>query len=219
MFSGTINIGTALLQYVCLLFSLCFHEAAHATMSNRQGDPSARLMGRMSLNPLAHIDPIGTVILPLLMIVTQVPFLFGWAKPVPFNPNNLKDMRRDPALIALAGPLSNFALAMLFAIVLRVIVLAQGIGTVEELLASPLCQVAFYMILINLALMIFNLIPVPPLDGHHVLYMFLPPSGQRALEQIGPFGILIAIFLARPLLGAVMPVMLDVVFSVAFFGT
>ena len=217
--SGTIDIGIVLLQYVCLLFSLCFHEAAHATMSNYRGDPSARLMGRMSLNPLAHIDPIGTVVLPLLMMISNVPFLFGWAKPVPFNPRNLKDIRRDPALIALAGPLSNFTLALLAAAVLRVLVLALGIETTGELLASPPCLVAFYMVLINVALMLFNLIPVPPLDGHHILYLFLPPGGQQAMERIGPFGILIAIFLARPLLGVVMPPVVKFFLAVAFLGT
>jgi len=219
LFSGTINIGQALLQYICLLFSLCFHEAAHAMISNRCGDPSARLMGRMTLNPLAHIDPIGTVVLPLIMIITKVPFLFGWAKPVPFNPRNLNDMRRDPALIALAGPLSNFLLALLCAVILRVVVMAAGITSLDQLAASPLCQVALFMIMINLVLMVFNLIPVPPLDGHHVLYPFLPPVGQRAMEQIGPFGILIAIFLARPVLSTVFPVVFGVVLNVALLGT
>jgi len=216
---GSVNIAEALLQYVCLLFSLCFHEAAHATVSNRQGDPSARLMGRMSLNPLAHIDPIGTVALPIIMLVTGVPYMFGWAKPVPFNPRNLRDFRRDPALIALAGPLSNLALALTSALVLRVLVMAFGIGSMGALLAQPLCQVALHMVMINLVLMIFNLIPVPPLDGHHVLYPFLPPRGQQLLEQIGPFGILIAIVVGRPIIVTVMPVMLSLVLRVAFIGT
>ena len=216
---SSVNIGEVLLLYLCLLFSLCCHEAAHAAMANRCGDPSARLLGRLSLNPLAHIDPIGTVVLPLLMMMTGAPFLFGWAKPVPFNPRNLRNMRRDPALIALAGPAANLLLALLGALALRALVLVLGIDTIAELKASPLCMVAVSLVGINLILMLFNLIPVPPLDGHHVLYPFLPASAQRAMEQIGPFGILIAIFLARPILGAVMPVLSGIVFRLAFLGT
>jgi len=161
---SSVNIGEVLLLYLCLLFSLCCHEAAHAAMANRCGDPSARLLGRLSLNPLAHIDPIGTVVLPLLMMMTGAPFLFGWAKPVPFNPRNLRNMRRDPALIALAGPAANLLLALLSALALRALVLALGIDTIAELKASPLCMVAVSLVGINLILMLFNLIPVPPLE-------------------------------------------------------
>lgn len=212
------DLGMVLLQYVCLLFSLCFHEAAHATMSNYRGDPSARLMGRMSLNPLVHIDPIGTVVLPLVMMISSIPFLIGWAKPVPFNPRNLKDIRRDPVWIALAGPFSNLILAVFFLIVLRVLIMALGIDTATAVEGTPWCLVPLYMVLINVALMLFNLIPVPPLDGHHLLYAILPPGGQRAMEQIGPFGILIVIFLARPVLSHVMPVVLGFLFSITFWG-
>jgi len=216
---SSVNIGEVLLLYLCLLFSLCCHEAAHAAMANRCGDPSARLLGRLSLNPLAHIDPIGTVALPLLMMITGAPFLFGWAKPVPFNPRNLRNMRRDPAVIALAGPAANLLLALLSALVLRALVLALGIDTIAEFKASPLCMVAFSLVGINLILMLFNLIPVPPLDGHHVLYPFLPTSAQRAMERIGPYGILIAIFLAQPVLGTVFPVLRAIVLQLAFLGT
>ena len=213
------DIGQVLLQYLCLLFSLSFHEAAHAAAANQCGDPSARLMGRLTLNPLAHIDPIGTVVLPLIMMVTGVPFLFGWAKPVPFNPRNLRDVRKGSALIGISGPLSNLVLAILFAAILRVLVLATGVDSSQALMSSPLCLVALTMVGINLVLMIFNLIPVPPLDGHHVLYLFLPTEIQRRLEQIGPFGILIAVLLARPLIGTVMPVLMGLLLSIAFFGT
>jgi Zn-dependent protease len=195
-----------LIPYVCLLFSLCVHEAAHAAMANRCGDPSARLMGRMSLNPIVHIDPIGTVVMPLLMMLTGIPYLIGWAKPVPFNPRNLKNMRRDPVLIAMAGPASNLVLALIFVFVLRLLMMfpaSQALSVAGELLV--------YMIMINLLLMLFNLIPVPPLDGHYVLHYFLPPAGQRVLEQIGPFGIIIAIVLARPVLRTGMPILAQAV--------
>jgi len=196
------NIITALIWYFCLLFSLCVHEAAHAAAAYRCGDPSAKFFGRMSLNPLAHIDPIGTVLLPAILMLTGAPFLFGWAKPVPFNPRNLNDIRRDPVLIALSGPGSNLLLA-LFAVVLLRIGVEVGLTP-----SMPLSRILGGLIMINLVLMAFNIIPVPPLDGHHVLYYFLPASGQKVLEQIGPFGILIAIVVARPWLGFVMTAMI-----------
>lgn len=186
-----LNVRFIVIQYVCLLFSLCFHEAAHAFMANRCGDPSARLMGRLSMNPLAHIDPIGTVVMPLLMFVTNIPFLIGWAKPVPFNPRNLRDIRRDPVWIALAGPASNLLLALVTMVALRGVVMVTGPNILHSTVVGDM---ALTFIVINIALMVFNLLPIPPLDGHHLLYYFLPPAGQRVLEQIGPFGIMIVIF-------------------------
>ena len=202
------NIEPAYLviMYTSLLFSLCVHEAAHAAMSEFCGDDTARLQGRLTLNPLAHIDPLGTVILPLLMI-TMTGFLFGWAKPVPFNPRNLHDQRRDPVLIAMAGPASNLLLALFFILVARILSITVGLDAIPDLLFSFL----IFIILINFILLIFNLIPVPPLDGHYLLNYFLPPGGQRAMQQIGPFGILIAIIIARPLFRELIPKILSVV--------
>ncbi len=178
-----------------LLFSLCVHEAAHAVVADRCGDPSARLLGRATLNPFAHIDPIGTVVMPLLMVLTQVPFLIGWAKPVPYNPRNLKDIRRDPLLIALAGPVSNLLLAFASALLLKLVIMVEPWLPAEQLV-NMFALLLFTMIMVNLMLMLFNMIPVPPLDGHHLLEYFLPPQGQRALERIGPFGIIIAMVIA-----------------------
>ena len=197
MFGEGFGILGVLLSYVCLLFSLSFHEAAHAAMANRCGDPSARLLGRMTLNPIPHIDPMGTLILPLVLMFSGSGLLFGWAKPVPFNPANLRNIRRDPVLIALAGPLSNLLLALTFAVLLRLVAMLSGVESPQELIDSPLATLCFMMIILNVVLMVFNLIPLPPLDGHHVLYYFLPPSGQRALEQIGQFGIIIVILLVN----------------------
>ena len=212
-----IDIGSVIVQYICLLFSLCVHEAAHALMADRCGDPSARLMGRATLNPLPHIDPMGTVILPLFMMFTGIPFLFGWAKPVPFNPRNLRNMRRDPALIALAGPMANLAMMVLFAIILRIVVVTMGLTPDADGL-NAVFMVVFSMVMINMALMAFNLIPIPPLDGGHLLYPFLPAAGQRLIEQIGPFGIFIAIFVASRFLPGPLMFLQKMVLVFAFWG-
>lgn len=204
-----INWALILLQYGVLLFSLCFHETAHAWMAERCGDPSARLLGRITLNPMAHADPIGTVAMPLIMMVFGFPFLFGWAKPVPFNPVNLNNVRRDPVLIAVAGPASNVVIALVTAVLLKVVVvISGGFEAQGGPIPDPVAMVAAYLILINLVLFTFNLIPVPPLDGHYVLGYLLPPKGEEMLQQIGPMGIVIAILLARPLLSTFVPIFL-----------
>jgi Zn-dependent protease len=202
-----------LIQYPCLLFSLCFHEAAHAWMSNRCGDPSARLLGRLTLNPVKHADPIGTVAMPLIMMVFGVPFLFGWAKPVPFNPVNLNNIRRDPVLIALAGPASNVLLTLITVVLIRGLLFLGDAGALpgDMLIQALLFLLAFAMI--NLVLALFNMIPVPPLDGHYLLNYFLPPSGQRVMQQIGPMGILIAILVANTVLPVVLWPLYDLVVS------
>ncbi len=206
MFSDPAGI---FILFSVLLFSLCVHEAAHAAMAYYCGDDTAKLQGRLTLNPLAHIDWLGTVIVPLVML-TMTGFMFGWAKPVPFNPAKLNNVRRDPVLIAIAGPASNLMLALFFVFTGRLYFLLAG-GASEV----PSLAFAFflYMVFLNVILMLFNLIPVPPLDGHHVLNYFLPPIGQRAMQQIGPFGIIIAIVLAQPLFGYVLPPLLSFIYS------
>lgn len=206
-----------IVQYICLLFSLCLHEASHAAMADRCGDPSARFLGRVSLNPLAHIDPIGTVVMPLLMISTGIP-LIGWAKPVPVNPGNFRNIRRDQVLVALAGPGANLVLAVAVAILLRIGILLTSVSDLQELIVSPVLGFGFNLVLINLALLAFNLIPVPPLDGSWVLHYFLPPSGQRALEQIGPYGILLVLFLGRPLLAVPFSLLFTLLELFLFWG-
>lgn len=218
-----LDIGNIVLQYVCLLFSLCVHEAAHAAMSNWCGDPSARLLGRLTLDPRKHADPFGTVVMPLLMMFTGVPYLFGWAKPVPFNPANLNNIRRDPVLIAMAGPVSNLLIALCCALALRMVLVVGGVealGLIDPVGGLPevLARILFTLIMINLLLMLFNLIPVPPLDGHYVLHYFLPRGGQEMLERIGPFGIIIAIIVANPWIAFSMPKMMHAVLWLATAG-
>jgi len=215
-----IDITLIMLQYFCLLFSLCLHEAAHAGMANYCGDPSARLLGRLTLDPRKHIDPIGTVLFPLIMMVTSMPYLFGWAKPVPFNPLNLHNMRRDPVLIALAGPASNILLAIAAAIVMRILIMVVGLDSPSEIMSNPLYMVPTYLIMINCILAVFNMIPVPPLDGHYLLKYFLPPEGQRMLEQIGPFGIIIALVLVNStgILSVPLGILRNAIFYFVFWG-
>ena len=204
----SLDPASIIIIFSVLLFSLCVHEAAHAAMAYYCGDDTARLQGRLTLNPLAHIDPLGTVILPIVML-TMTGFMFGWAKPVPFNPAKLNNVRRDPVLIAIAGPASNLMLALFFVLTGRLyFILAGGASEVPTLVFTFF----LYMVFLNLILMLFNLIPVPPLDGHHVLNYFLPPKGQRAMQRIGPFGIIIAILLARPLFDIAVPPMLSFIY-------
>jgi Zn-dependent protease len=148
---------------VALIMSATFHEYMHGFAANQLGDPTAKNAGRLSLNPIPHLDLVGSILIPLALVVMHSPFLFGWAKPVPYNPNNLRDKKWGDALVSLAGPVGNLILALLFAIVMRFIVPT-----------SPLAELIAQVILINLVLMIFNLIPIPPLDGSKILASFLP---------------------------------------------
>jgi Zn-dependent protease len=209
------NLTDIILRYVCLLFSLSVHEAAHAATAERCGDSTARMLGRVTLNPIAHIDPIGTVVMPLLMMVTGLPYLFGWAKPVPFNPRHLRNIRRDPVLIAVAGPVSNLLLVLATIGVTRVAFMMVGVPAVVDTLFF---KFAMFMIVLNLILMLFNLIPIPPLDGGHVLYYFLPENGRRALDQVGPFGILLALFVMSRYLAAPLSYLQASALSMLFWG-
>ena len=163
----TFDPVTVALGFGVLLLSLTIHEAAHAWTADRLGDPTARRLGRVSLNPLAHVDLIGTVILPLLAAVSHLP-LIGWAKPVPVDPRNLRNPRRDFVLVAAAGPISNLLQAAVAAVALRM-ALASGVSTVAAgSVAGSIVEVLFLAVQINLLLAFFNLIPVPPLDGGNV---------------------------------------------------
>jgi Zn-dependent protease len=183
------SLPEIVINYMCLLFSLCVHEASHAAMADRCGDPTGRLLGRISLNPIRHADPIGTVLLPLFAMITRFPFFIGWAKPVPFNPRNLRNRRRDPVLIALAGPVSNFLVALSAAVILRII--AQSAGAIVDSPVLPLLLTIFVTLVgINIMLMVFNFLPIPPLDGYHLLDYFLPPAAREFVDRFGPYSML-----------------------------
>lgn len=180
------SIGNFIIQYIVLLLSLTIHESAHAWMADRMGDPTAKMMGRISLNPLVHIDIIGTVVLPILAALTGWA-LIGWAKPVPVNPLNLRNPRRDDMLISALGPVSNLILALVFIIIFKIFHAIVRGGTFFQ----PLYYFFLFGILINILLALFNMIPIPPLDGSGVLMGFLSPSAAEKYERIRPFGIII----------------------------
>ncbi len=183
---------TSLFPIIILIFSIVIHEVAHGVMANWLGDPTAKYAGRLTLNPIPHIDPIGSVALPLLLWLSGSSVLFGWAKPVPYNPYNLRDQKYGSALVGLAGPGANLLLALVFGIVIRILIAFVSGSTVLFVFISLLS----YVVLINIFLAIFNLVPIPPLDGSKILYALLPDSAYRIkilLEQWGLFLLLLFI--------------------------
>ncbi len=169
------------IPFAIVLGSLTVHEAAHAWSADRLGDPTARMLGRTSLNPMVHIDLIGTILLPLVAVMSNLPII-GWAKPVPVNISRLGHPRRDFTLVAAAGPASNLALALIGASVIRVAVAPEALTS-----GHPLVQI----VLINVLLAVFNLVPVPPLDGGNVLAGLLPPSAADVFVRLRPYGFLV----------------------------
>lgn len=197
---------------VILIVSLSVHEAAHAWSADKLGDPTARMLGRITLNPLAHIDWIGTVLFPIIALTTGAPLL-GWAKPVPVNFHNLKAPRRDFAIIAAAGPISNLLQAVVFAIVLF---LLGGYSATHE---SLLAEVVRLGLVINVSLAVFNMIPVPPLDGGNVLAGLAPEGIARGIDQLRPYGILILYaLLLTGMLGTIVQPVTSVLFDLLGLG-
>ncbi|NDE68355.1 site-2 protease family protein [bacterium] len=172
---------------------MVIHEVSHGYVAVLLGDPTPRLQGRLTLNPLKHIDPLGSIIVPILTSFSG--FTFGWAKPVEWNPYNVKNMRMGELLISAAGPLSNILIALVFGILIR-----------YRMFDPTFLTLAAYIVLINLTLAVFNLIPVPPLDGSKILFSLLPPRLNYIRESMERYGILLMFFVAFVLWNAVNPI-------------
>lgn len=184
-----INFAQLFIGFSVLLFSLTVHEMAHAWTADSLGDPTARLGGRVTLNPLAHADPIGTFLFPLVAMVGGVP-LIGWAKPVPVNVRRLRNQRRDFVLVAAAGPVSNLAIAFVAALLLTVVPVSPVVLG-EASVSAPLVAFLGLAVRLNVLLAVFNLLPIPPLDGGNVLSGLLPRAVARQFDRIRPYGFLL----------------------------
>ncbi|HEV2276402.1 MAG TPA: site-2 protease family protein [Acidobacteriaceae bacterium] len=227
----TPNFVLAVFEFVVLLFALSLHESAHAWMASRLGDQTARMLGRITLNPIKHIDPMGTILLPLVAMFTGVP-LIGWAKPTPVNSRNFKKFVRDDMLTTLAGPASNVLAAVVSLIVLIVIVRVSGggIGFVQAVAMTgagaldpqtmanspvvyPLALIFYIGVLLNLFLAAFNLLPLPPLDGSHIFRHMLPYQWVPMYDRLGILSLFLMLFFG----GRVVSVIISPVLGFFFF--
>jgi Zn-dependent protease len=207
-----------LFQLIAFLFAISIHESAHAWMANRRGDPTARMLGRVTLNPIKHIDPVGTVLLPLIAMLSHFPMI-GWAKPTPVDPRNFKNPVLDDILTSVAGPVSNFIVATAATILLALISLAAPGGrmivqgalggfVISNSALVPAALLLYDFLVINVLLAVFNLIPVPPLDGSHVLRHFLSDQVRQIYDTVGIFALMALVFFGGNLLmGLIRPVL------------
>ena len=217
------DVVTIFFQIVVLLFAISVHESAHAWMANRLGDPTAKMLGRISLNPLVHIDLFGTILLPAMLILAGFA-PFGYAKPTPVDNRNFRHVVRDDILTAVAGPASNFLTAFMAVLILAVMfhrnpepLVRAALGSSD---ASPLAVLFWQAIQINVILAVFNLIPLPPLDGSHVIRHFLSYETLKVYDRVGYFGLFILMFvlplLRLPVLSFVISPFLSVFQNLLF---
>jgi len=195
MFDISYIVNQVIPMVIPLLLGVSLHEVAHGYTAYRFGDPTAKNAGRLSMNPVRHADPFGTVLLPLLLILMKSPFLFGWAKPVPFNPSYFQDPRKGIFWVSFAGPAANFGLAIAFYLLLLLLMFMQPVFGDNSTFLQPLMLVSYYGIFINIILGIFNLFPIPPLDGSKVLATFLPGHMAGQYMRLEKYGFIIIIIL------------------------
>ena len=179
-----------------LIFSIVVHEVAHAWVALKEGDDTAQSLGRITLNPASHLDPIGSFLVPLVLFFMPGGLIFGWAKPVPIDPQKFRDFRGGDIRVSLAGIVSNLILVVVFTLLVVVFIKLQSALPVGESTFRFLIRTAQFGMFINLILAVFNLVPIPPLDGSHVLYHFLPRTWRASYQQAGRYGILVLIGLA-----------------------
>jgi len=214
------NPAEIFFEVIAFMFAICVHESAHAWTANRCGDPTARMLGRVTLNPIKHIDPVGTILLPAIMLISHLPVI-GWAKPVPVNPENFPNHVRDDIFTSVAGPVSNLivAVASIVGLGLISVTSAQGRVIVSVLALSygdvgsmgnigsvlvPIAGLLYYMMFINVLLAAFNLIPIPPLDGSHVLRHLLPEQARRMYDTVGIFALILLFVAGQGVIAAVV---------------
>jgi len=199
-------------QIIAFLFAISVHESAHAWMANRRGDPTARMLGRITLNPIKHIDPVGTVLLPLIAAFAHIPMI-GWAKPTPVNPRNFQNPILDDVLTSVVGPVSNFVVATGATAALLLLRVSSPAGRqvtdaligwhqLSDSALFPVCLLAYEFLVINVLLAVFNLIPIPPLDGSHVLRHFLPEGILRVYDMLGFVGLMVFVYFGGGILDA-----------------
>jgi len=189
-----------------VLFAIVFHEVAHGWVANKLGDPTARMLGRLTLNPIKHVDPVGTVLVPAVLLLLHSPFMFGWAKPVPITPQNFAKPRTGMAWVAAAGPASNLLMAIIWvAVAWCAVTLAPQAPWI-----LPLYYMGQYGVVANVVLGVLNLFPLPPLDGSRVLTGLLPPEGARLMYRIEPYGLfIVALLLMTGVLSALLGPVMD----------
>ena len=192
---------------IILLLSIIIHEIAHGAVANHLGDPTAKYAGRLTLNPISHLDPIGSVLIPFILIITGSPFLIGWAKPVPVNPYNLRNPKKDMAKIAIAGPAVNFIVAIFFGILIQIIPLPNQVLIIFSII-----------IFLNILLGVFNLMPIPPLDGSKIFFSFLPFSLQYIQDWMEQFSMFLFFGFLFLIISGIFPLLHIVLLLFAFIA-